>query len=175
MSSLPFGLFLDPTVVKVSPLVPSIILDYYLRNSSQKYIIGTLLGTTSADSITITNAFGVPYELKDDGTYVYKTEYDSKMRTLLSKGTKEEVVGLFFVRSGALKGGPSEHGLISAFQDHRESRGKKRESASPHLLLSLDPKLKDSSLSIVVHKMLDFNFGKTQEMLGCLAEMPFEI
>ena len=175
MSTLPFGLYLDQTKVKVSPLVPSIILDYYLRNSSQKYIIGTLIGTTSGDSITITNAFGVPYELKDDGSYVYKTEYDAKMRTLLSKGTKEEVVGLFFVRSGVLKAGPSEHGLISAFQVHRENRGKKRDALSPHLLLSLDPKLKDSSLAISVHKMLDFSFGKTQEMLGCLSELPFEI
>lgn len=49
MSTLPFGLYLDQTKVKVSPLVPSIILDYYLRNSSQKYIIGTLIGTTSGD------------------------------------------------------------------------------------------------------------------------------
>lgn len=42
-------------------------------------------------------------------------DYDNKMRAMLTKGTKEEVVGLFFVKTGRLASGPSDLGLLSAF------------------------------------------------------------
>ena len=52
----------------MSPLVPSIILDYFLRNKSKDYVVGTLLGKGN----TITNCYGVPLEVKEeDGKPVY--------------------------------------------------------------------------------------------------------
>lgn len=51
----------------ISPLVPSIILDYYLRNIDKDFVVGTLLGKGNE----ITNCFGVPLEVKpkNDKTY----------------------------------------------------------------------------------------------------------
>lgn len=102
MAEIPFGLYNDATEVRVSPLVPSIILDYYTKNANSKYIIGTILGTFEGDKVEITNCYGVPFErvehVSGRPTYTFNEDYDQKMRTLLTRNTKEDVLGMFFVK-----------------------------------------------------------------------------
>lgn len=61
-------------VVKVHPMVLFSVLDHYLRRpENQKRVIGTLLGTVSANVVEITNSFAVPHMEKnnevDHGTF----------------------------------------------------------------------------------------------------------
>ncbi len=89
------------------------------RKSEQHYVLGALLGyvdnsgvSSDDDStrVNITNCYGIPYKteeiesLDSDGQTVKKhqgimdMDYDNKMRSLLTKGTGEKVVGMFYVR-----------------------------------------------------------------------------
>lgn len=47
---------------QVHPLVLFSVLDHYLRRpENQKRVIGTLLGTVSANVVEVTNSFAVPH------------------------------------------------------------------------------------------------------------------
>lgn len=46
------------------------VLDHYLRRpENQKRVIGTLLGTVSANVVEVTNSFAVPHLEKNDEVY----------------------------------------------------------------------------------------------------------
>lgn len=65
------SLHLDAThglvFAQVHPMVLFSVLDHYLRRpENQKRVIGTLLGTVSANMVEITNSFAVPHLEKND-------------------------------------------------------------------------------------------------------------
>lgn len=67
MADIPLGLYLNNNSALLAPLVPSIILDYFMRNSKEEYVVGTLLGIPNGNEIMITNCYGVPYrEIRSD-------------------------------------------------------------------------------------------------------------
>lgn len=52
---------------QVHPMVLFSVLDHYLRRpENQKRVIGTLLGTVTANVVEITNSFAVPHLEKND-------------------------------------------------------------------------------------------------------------
>jgi hypothetical protein len=167
---------------RVSPVVPSVILDYFLRSRDDKqgYLVGTLLGYREGDTVFVRNCYGVPYEVteteNEDGekrlTVKYDKDYDERMRRLLTRGTKEEVVGAFYVAAGQLKNGPETQGFWSYWQNFV-----KRNVKGTPLLLGLDPKYKEEteSLGMRVHREHDYGLPELQTSLVMLAEVPFSM
>ena len=43
---------------------------------------------------------------------VMDTELDTKMKQMLTRGTNDKVVGMFYVSVGKAKEGPSDYGLL---------------------------------------------------------------
>lgn len=112
MDSIPLGMTLDETRVKISPLVPSVILDYNLRNwvkeensientigevsyniKTNDYTIGVLLGIEIGSNVVITNAFGTKYQKEGK----LDSDYINFMVKYMTKGTKEVIMGMFHV------------------------------------------------------------------------------
>ena len=113
MENIAEGMTLDDTRVKISPLVPSVILDYNMRNWTKyetddqsniedvkyeikpnEYTIGVLLGIEVGSTIVVTNAFGTKYN-KDE---TLDQNYIDFMMKYITKGTKEVIIGMFHVR-----------------------------------------------------------------------------
>ena len=165
-STLSAGLQLGSDLTaKISPLVPTLILDYLRSKSDKKgYILGKLLGYREGDTIHVKNCYGVPYEVTETmdeiaGAKVeikYNPDHDERMRKLLTRGTKEEVVGAFYVATGQLKNGPETQGFWSYWQ----AVLKKDRKSSP-ILLGIDPKYKaGESLNMRVHR--EHNYGLSE-------------
>ena len=96
LESLNFGFSMSPVVSTLSPLVPTSILDHYLRRpeAKQQRVIGTLLGYCERQRIYVTNAFGVPFtEIEDRKEF--DPEYEAKMSRFYTKGSGDVVVGFF--------------------------------------------------------------------------------
>mgnify|MGYP003949586737 CR=1 FL=1 len=94
------SLFLDETDaprIQVHPLVVMSILDAYMRRQrGLTRVIGTLLGTRTANLVEITSCFCVPHQQGADGTIAFDDEYNKKMlqlKKMVSHG--EEIVGWF--------------------------------------------------------------------------------
>eukprot|EP00752_Nemacystus_decipiens_P005966 g5388.t1 len=83
-------------VVKVHPMVLFSVLDHYLRRpENQKRVIGTLLGTVSANVVEITNSFAVPHLEKNDEVAVGK-DFNKSMLALQQRvNGRESVVGWY--------------------------------------------------------------------------------
>ncbi|CAM9983334.1 unnamed protein product [Ectocarpus sp. 4 AP-2014] len=81
-------------VVKVHPMVLFSVLDHYLRRpENQKRVIGTLLGTVTANVVEITNSFAVPHLEKNDEVAVGK-DFNKSMLALQQRvNGRESVVG----------------------------------------------------------------------------------
>ena len=91
-------------------------------------------------------------------------EYDTKMRSLLAQNDK--VVGMFYVRQEGVATGPDDYGLLQAFTKMKNKRN------PIHLLLSLDPNLKNNSLGITVMKEFHHSFA---DILGIFVDVPFTV
>jgi hypothetical protein len=139
MDSIPLGMTLDETRVKISPLVPSIILDYNLRNWVKEenneentigevsydikindYTIGVLLGVEIGSNVVITNAFGTKY--KKDGKL--DEDYINFMVKYMTKGTKEAIVGMFHVSK--INQDINEFEVVKAYATIREMQTAKQ-------------------------------------------------
>ncbi|CAM9614191.1 unnamed protein product [Ascophyllum nodosum] len=83
-------------VVKVHPMVLFSVLDHYLRRpENQKRVIGTLLGTVSANVVEITNSFAVPHLEKNNEVAVGK-DFNKSMLALQQRvNSRESVVGWY--------------------------------------------------------------------------------
>ncbi|CAM9583623.1 unnamed protein product [Ectocarpus sp. 8 AP-2014] len=83
-------------VVKVHPMVLFSVLDHYLRRpENQKRVIGTLLGTVTANVVEITNSFAVPHLEKNDEVAVGK-DFNKSMLALQQRvNGRESVVGWY--------------------------------------------------------------------------------
>lgn len=82
--------------VKVHPMVLFSVLDHYLRRpDGQKRVIGTLLGTVSANVVEITNSFAVPHLEQNDKVAVGK-DFNKSMLALQQRvNGRESVVGWY--------------------------------------------------------------------------------
>ena len=94
------SLFLDGTDaprIQVHPIVVMSILDAYMRRQAGlTRVIGTLMGTRTANLVEITSCFCVPHQQGADGTIAFDEEYNKRMLSLkkmVSHG--EEIVGWY--------------------------------------------------------------------------------
>jgi hypothetical protein len=180
MDNIPEGMTLDGTKVRISPLVPSIILDYYMRNwrkqeigntvesvefeiKHNEYTVGVLLGVQIESNIVVTNAFGIKYEKNTK----FQKDYVDFMTKYLTKGTKEQIVGMFHV----LRKGQdiNEYDAMVAYAQMTELAKRK------WILLTIDGTLESDSLNMKTFLPLDIDFGETQESLWIFADTPHEV
>jgi len=87
----------DKAKVSLHPLVVLTVLDAYMRRSDGlTRVIGTLLGTKTANLIEVTSCFCVPHQETDEGEIGIDDEYNAKMLSLKKvMNPGEEVVGWF--------------------------------------------------------------------------------
>jgi translation initiation factor 3 subunit F len=87
----------DQVKVSVHPLVVLTVLDAYMRRGTGlNRVIGTLLGTKTANLIEVTTCYCVPHQETADGEIAFDEDYNTKMLSLkkvMAQG--EEVVGWF--------------------------------------------------------------------------------
>jgi len=83
--------------VSVHPLVVLTVLDAFMRRGNGlTRVIGTLLGTKTANLIEVTSAFVVPHQETTEGEIAFDEEYNTKMLSLKkSMDVGAEVVGWF--------------------------------------------------------------------------------
>lgn len=83
--------------VSVHPLVVLTVLDAYMRRSNGlTRVIGTLLGTKTANLIEVTSCYVVPHQETSEGEIAFDEEYNTKMLGLKKvMSSSEEVVGWF--------------------------------------------------------------------------------
>jgi len=83
--------------VSVHPLVVLTVLDAYMRRGTGlNRVIGTLLGTKTANLVEVTNCYCVPHQETAEGEIAFDEDYNLKMLSLkkvMAQG--EEVVGWF--------------------------------------------------------------------------------
>jgi hypothetical protein len=186
MDSVPEGLTVDDTRVKISPLVPSIILDFYhMRDwkkeedkansdiNNTKYVrkhnphsLGVLLGKKVGHNVIVTNAFGASYgssKSKLDEAYI------NFMVKYLTKGTKEIIVGMFYVNPKGKDFNNVE--FLSAFN---EINGKV-DSKCKTILLNMDGSLDNPSLNIRTFTQLTHDLTQTNTVLAVFDKVPCEI
>ena len=87
----------DTAKVSVHPLVVLTVLDAYMRRGNGlTRVIGTLLGTKTANLIEVTSCYVVPHQETEEGEIAFDEEYNTKMLSLKKvMGPGEEVVGWF--------------------------------------------------------------------------------
>lgn len=71
------------------------VLDHYLRRpENQKRVIGTLLGTVSANVVEVTNSFAVPHLEKNDEVreYTVRSRYYTR-GAYIGKNCTENILG----------------------------------------------------------------------------------
>lgn len=185
MDSIAEGMTLDETRVRISPLVPSVILDYYMRNWRKEesnedsgfdkvelvrkhndYTIGVLLGIEIEANVVVTNAYGVKY---DRSVSSFNKDYSNFMMKYLTKGTKETVVGMFHVSKPGQD--INDYGVMKAYATIRDEQNAK----SKWILLTLDGSLEQPTLNMKTYFPLDFDFGSTAENLWVFVETPHEV
>lgn len=186
MDSIPLGMTLDDTRVRISPLVPSIILDYNMRNwrkeevkersnmdhteytkKHNEYTIGVLLGVEIEANIIVTNAFGLKWE---ETSTPFNKEYNDFMVKHLTKGTKEGIVGMFHVSK---KGQDiNDFEVMRAFATIREEQ---QNTKSKCILLSLDGTLEKPTLNMKTYFSLSYSLGETAENLCIFVDTPHEV
>jgi translation initiation factor 3 subunit F len=87
----------DTPKVSVHPLVVLTVLDAYMRRGTGlNRVIGTLLGTKTANLIEVTSCYCVPHQETAEGEIAFDEDYNTKMLSLkkaMAQG--EEIVGWF--------------------------------------------------------------------------------
>ena len=87
----------DAARVQVHPIVVMSVLDAYMRRQAGlTRVIGTLLGTRTANLVEVTSCFCVPHQQDAEGTVAFDEEYNKRMLALkktVSHG--EDIVGWF--------------------------------------------------------------------------------
>lgn len=186
MDSVPEGLAIDETRVKISPLVPSIILDYcHMRDWSKvapesnnimeeavgvrkknEHSLGVLLGRAVGNTITVTNAFGVKY---NSAKPQLDKAYIEFMQKYLTKGTKETLVGMFYVNSGSQDINNVE--FLKAYNQITTLVDSKIKT----IVLNIDGDLKNPTLNIRVYAQLHYNLETTLSVLAVFDAIPYEI
>lgn len=172
------GLTYDNTRVKISPLVPSIILDYQTRNWKKiqdeknttinsvnylrifnEYTLGVLLGIEIGSNIIITNAFGVNF---DSDKHLIDDDYVEFMKKYLSYGTKEKIVGMFHITKNNQD--LNDIGVMMAFSQITKKQDAKQKSI---ILTTSSESLKDTDGSLQLNAFLyfPFKFGETSSNL----------
>ncbi len=83
--------------LQVHPLVVLSVLDSYMRRSQGlTRVIGTLLGTKTANMVEVTSCFCVPHQESAEGEIAFDDEYNKRSLALKKAvSTGEEVVGWF--------------------------------------------------------------------------------
>lgn len=71
-------------------------------------------------------------------SYSYDEAYDQRMKSILTKNTKEDVVGIFYVKTGSLSDGLISKALLTMFNIVGKKKIKKR-SGLPSLILGVEP------------------------------------
>lgn len=182
------GMTYDSTRVKISPLVPSIILDYQNRNwrkvqddknstiDKQKfdmvfkeYTLGVLLGMEIGSNIIITNAFGVNF---DSDKHLIDDDYVEFMKKYLSYGTKEKIVGMFHISKNDQD--LNDIGVMMAFSQITKKQDAKQKSI---ILTTNSENLKDTDGSLQLNAFLyfPFKFGETSHNLWIFMDIPVEV
>ena len=186
MDSIAEGLTIDETRVNISPLVPCIILDYYhMRDwkkevdegksdiTSTQYIrkhnehtLGVLLGRQIGHNIIISNAFGT--KLSSTDKYIDE-DYVDFMKKYLTKGTKETIVGMFYVSNE----GQGFHNV--EFMKAYNFFNLKVSDKNRTIILTIDGSLNKSSLNIRTFSQLSYSLGSIDQGLAVFNQVPHQI
>ncbi len=167
----------------MDPIVPSVVLDCFMRSQSSEedqYVVGALLGYQEGGLTQVTNCFQISFKSQKRGEMEESKEVRfvmdnnwQKMKTLLTKGTNEEIVGLFYVPLNATQASTlTDIALLQSFNMNKTERKR----AKNYLLLKLDPKFQNSdSLGMRIYQQIDLGFSDLRNDLGVLSEVPFEV
>lgn len=175
MDNIPLGLTLDDTRVRISPVVPSVILNYFnsynntsdneeQARSKDDIVFGVLIGLEIDSNIILTNAFGI--DTREEESKL-NSKYIKSMKKFLTKGTKDSVVGMFFA--------PMEGQAINDISVMRAFATISKEFKNKGILLTLDKTSNAKSLDITTYLPLDVDFGETAENLVIFSDTPHEI
>lgn len=188
MDNIPVGLHVDDTLIKISPLVPSIILNYHNTRNAEKgdsssnsnnntsaggnkgsaedHSLGVLLGNKIGNTIMVTNAFGTKYISTEP--YIDKS-YVKFMKKYLTKNTDEVLVGMFYVSNESQEFNNIE--FLTAYN----AINLLLKSDIKAIILTMDASASNQSLNLRTFSQLDYNLGTTNECLAVFNDVPYEI
>lgn len=176
MDSIPEGLTVDEGRVRISPLVPSIILDYHhmrdwkredeKERENNEYSVGVILGKQIGNNAVITNAFGTKYT---SGPTPIDQDYIKFMTKYLIKGTKEEIIGMFIVYNKGQDIDNVEY--IKAFNLINTQISEKTKT----ILLTMDGTLEKPTLNMKTYTPLVHSLEITSSALAVFNNIPNEV
>ncbi|KRX06342.1 hypothetical protein PPERSA_04955 [Pseudocohnilembus persalinus] len=163
--------------LEVNPTVIMQILDsYYRREENSTKIIGTLLGTVSTDTVSITNCFAVP--IKDDSTDIDKEMpyHDSMLRLNKEVYSDEIVIGAFLAHNTQDQEEIFEDAfnLIGKYSLTKYSSFVTQENLQAPLVLSLNPFDLDNKFNIKAYTT-DLSLGVTNLGIFPIITLHYEI
>ena len=82
LNTLQYGLFAQKLHVKISPLVPAIMIDHYMHLDKKNVGIGLIYGKSIGGALHITNAIGLRSEVDKNGIVSIDKELGYKLHNL---------------------------------------------------------------------------------------------